>query len=76
MKFFEANQPPVDFALLVCDNSLLDYYTRFGWQAFQGDLLTRQGGATGKFEFNKVMVADVSAQAPTAGHIDLMGAPW
>jgi len=74
--FFRAQQPSIDFALLVCDVSLLDYYSRFGWREFQGDLMTLQHAKTERFDFNRVMVADVSAVAPTDGVIDLKGPPW
>jgi len=75
-EFFETQKPPLDFALLVCNDSLLAYYSRFGWQQFHGDLLTLQGGEPKKFEFNNVMVMDLSAIAPTTGRIDLLGPPW
>lgn len=74
--FFQTKRPPVDFALLVCNDSLLAYYLRLGWLEFQGDLLTKQRGDAKLFKFNSVMVRDVSATAPTTGRIDLLGPPW
>ena len=76
MDFFRAADPPIEFALLVCRTSLLDYYSRLGWRQFQGELLTTQSGGTEVFEFNKVMVIDISGRAPAAGSIDLKGPPW
>jgi len=76
MEFFGATYPAIDFALLVCNQSLLDYYARFGWREFRGELLTTQKGKTEVFTFNKVMVANIGGLAPTTGSIDLNGSPW
>ena len=76
MDFFNEQHPSIDFALLVCDPSLLGYYSEHGWQEFTGDMLTRQSDRTEKFVFNRVMVTSVQSSAPTSGTIDLMGPPW
>ncbi len=73
---FFLNDADVDFALLVCDPSLIEYYSRFGWKEFDGRLQTSQHGETVVFVFNRVMVLDVQAPAPTNGTIDLLGPPW
>lgn len=66
----------VDFALLVCDQSLLAYYAGLDWQPFAGTLLTAQQEGTVEFTFNAPMVLDVCAPAPSSGVIDLLGPPW
>ena len=66
----------VQFALLVCEPELLDYYARLGWQEFAGKLLVRQRGAVAEFTFNRVMTHPVQAAAPRTGTIDLCGPPW
>jgi predicted GNAT family N-acyltransferase len=74
VEFFEA-QPDLAFALLVCEQSLIEYYSRFGWKGFEGRLMTAQHGETVEFMF-KVMVLDIHSPAPTNGMIDLLGPPW
>jgi hypothetical protein len=69
-------QPRVDFGLLVCDSSLLDYYGRLGWLRFDGRLLTSQNGTTVEFTFNQVMTQPIHFPAPRSGVIDLQGPPW
>ena len=66
----------LQFGLLVCDPSLLGYYTRLGWREFGGTLLTKQHDKTVEFTFNRVMVVDIAEQAPPDGVIDLLGRPW
>lgn len=65
-----------DFALLVCRDDLVDYYSRLGWGLFEGDLLVTQFGSSEKFTFNRVMVGDLRVPAPRSGVIDLEGPPW
>lgn len=65
-----------DFALLVCNDGLIDYYSRLGWHLFDGEMLTLQHGETEPFTFNRVMLLDVARAAPTSGTIDLLGPPW
>jgi GNAT superfamily N-acetyltransferase len=65
-----------DFALLVCSDELVDYYTRLGWDLFEGDLMVFQFGESERFTFNRVMVGDLNEKAPRSGTIDLEGPPW
>jgi predicted acetyltransferase len=74
-EFFHT-QPDVAFALLVCRPHLIDYYSRLGWQEFNGRLLVRQHGAVAGFTFNRVMTCGVRSAGPVAGTIDLCGPPW
>jgi GNAT superfamily N-acetyltransferase len=75
VEFFRG-QPPVAFALLVCEPHLLGYYARLGWREFAGRLLVRQRGEASEFTFNRVMTYAVCSQGPAAGTIDLCGPPW
>lgn len=64
------------FALLVCRDELVDYYSKLGWVEFEGELMVTQFGAPELFTFNRVMVGDLNEPAPKAGTIDLEGPPW
>ena len=66
----------VDFALLVCREELIPYYTEIGWRRFNGTMLVTQFGEQEEFTFNLVMVADVLSAAPDEGVVDLLGPPW
>lgn len=74
-RFFRA-ETDAEFALLVCAEGLVPYYSDIGWSVFDGTLLVRQDGDTVELTFNLPMVADVAARAPRAGVIDLEGPPW
>lgn len=65
-----------DFALLVCRDELVDYYSRLGWALFAGELLVTQFGEPETFTFNRVMTGDLNRPAPKSGTIDLQGPPW
>jgi aminoglycoside 2'-N-acetyltransferase I len=73
---FFRTQAGVDFALLVCEPRLLEYYGRLGWHPFNGSLMVRQHGASAEFTFNTVMTRAVRSVAPEQGVIDLLGPPW
>lgn len=72
--FFTGNA--VDFALLVCKQELINYYSRLGWREFNGQLLVRQYGEQSEFTFNRVMTLGIGSEAPRTGVIDLNGPPW
>lgn len=65
-----------DFAILVCENHLVDYYSRLGWRRFAGSVINRQHGNEEVFTFNEVMVIDLSSPAPVSGTIDVQGPLW
>lgn len=65
-----------DFALLVCDDGLVGYYSRLGWHLFDGEMLTLQHGEAEPFTFNRVLVLGVAKMAPSSGTINLLGPPW
>lgn len=75
IEFFH-EQPDIEFALLVCEPRLIEYYSRLGWREFSGRLLTCQFGETVEFTFNQVMVIGIGSSAPQEGTIDLPGPPW
>lgn len=64
------------FALLVCRDDLVGYYSRLGWQLFAGTTLDTQFGDTEVFTFNNVMVGNVAGRAPRSGTLDLQGPAW
>lgn len=66
----------VEFALLVCRDELVPYYSKRGWQVFEGTLVVRQFGEPETFTFNNVMVRPVCRPAPKSGVVDLLGPPW
>ncbi|OKH55869.1 hypothetical protein NIES2130_26020 [Scytonema sp. HK-05] len=66
----------VAFALLVCRQDLVPFYTRLGWESFNGTLLVEQPGGTVPFTANEPMVLPVRGKAPREGTIDLRGLPW
>ena len=66
----------VAFGLLVCRDELVAYYSSLGWRLFEGSVLVRQFGETEVFDYNRVMVGDLTKVAPTGGTIDLEGPPW
>ncbi|WP_282792784.1 GNAT family N-acetyltransferase [Streptomyces sp. CC224B] len=66
----------VDFGLLVCDPPLLPYYSRLGWQEFEGRLLVTQFGEEVEYTYSRVMTRSVLCATPTEGVIDLGGPPW
>jgi GNAT superfamily N-acetyltransferase len=75
IEFFR-DQPCIDFALLMCEQHLIRYYSWLGWQEFAGRLFVNQHGAAIEFNFNRVMVCSIRAAAPLVGTIDLLGPPW
>ena len=66
----------VAFGLLVCKPELIPYYSRLGWQEFDGTLVVRQHGTPAEFTYNRVMVCEIQTPAPAGGAIDLQGPPW
>jgi GNAT superfamily N-acetyltransferase len=74
IEFFD--EQAVDFALLVCESSLVGLYEKLGWRLFPGPLFVRQHGRKERFTFNLPMVHPVRSANPIAGAIDLAGPPW
>ena len=66
----------VDFSLLVADPSKMPFYARLGWQAFEGELWTRQRGERVAFTLLRTLTLDGKEPGPIAGSIDLCGPPW
>jgi GNAT superfamily N-acetyltransferase len=65
-----------DFALLVCRDDLVDYYSGLGWHLFNGETVNTQFGRPELFTFNRVMVGDLASPSPTHGTVDLSGPAW
>jgi predicted acetyltransferase len=73
---FFRDQRDVDFGLLVCEPSLIEFYERLGWQRFPGVLMVTQKQATVPFTFNLPMTISFRLQESLDGTIDLLGPPW
>jgi aminoglycoside 2'-N-acetyltransferase I len=73
---FFREQDDIDFALLVCEPSLIPLYEKLGWRRFPGDLLVEQHGKTIKFTFNFPMTCPLRLTEDLGGTIDLLGPPW
>ncbi len=74
IEFFD--EQAVDFALLVCESSLVALYEKLGWRLYPGPLFVSQHGTKERFTFNLPMTHPVHAPSPVAEAIDLMGPPW
>jgi aminoglycoside 2'-N-acetyltransferase I len=72
---FMRDELQVAFGLLICDERMIPFYNRLGWQVVEGPLTFDQPGG-------KVMSAEVTMVLPCAGAdwpegtIDLCGLPW
>ncbi len=85
LEFFR-EQGDIDFAMLVCNSTLVPVYQRLGWQRFSGELFVTQQGTRAAFHFNLPMthgLGPAGAQAvdgissgELTGTIDLLGPPW
>ena len=64
------------FALLVCPDTAIPFYTSLGWQRFNGTLMAVIDGTTAPFTFSDVLVLPVRTDAPNDGVLDLQGIPW
>jgi RimJ/RimL family protein N-acetyltransferase/GNAT superfamily N-acetyltransferase len=73
---FLHEQSHAQFALLVCEAGLLEYYSRLGWHEFSGRLLVRQYGEHCVFTFNRVLTLGIRVGEVRAHMIDLCGPPW
>ncbi len=65
----------VDFALLVCQPSMVDYYSRLGWQALETPLTIDQPGGKTTYRFSTMLLPCVTRPSVRAA-IDLCGLPW
>jgi ribosomal protein S18 acetylase RimI-like enzyme len=74
IEFFD--EQAVDFALLVCESSLVGLYEKLGWRLYPGALFVNQHDRKERFTFNLPMVHPVCSSSPVAGVIDLAGPPW
>jgi ribosomal protein S18 acetylase RimI-like enzyme len=74
IEFFD--EQAVDFALLVCESSLVALYEKLGWRLYPGPLYVSQHGRKERFTFNLPMIHPVCSPGPVGGVIDLAGPPW
>lgn len=66
----------VAFALLFCRPHLVEFYQRFHWKPFEGQVFVEQPQGKIEFSANGAMVLNVKEQAPINGILDLSGLPW
>ena len=66
----------IDFALLVCEPSLVGFYSRSVRSEFTGRTLIRKHSKTVKFTFNRPMTIGIRSANPVEGAIDWCGPPW
>ena len=72
---FLRDELDVEFGLLICDQHMLPYYRKLGWQAVEGPLTFDQ--PQGKVTFPDVtMVLPCTKKDWPPGVIDLCGLPW
>jgi GNAT superfamily N-acetyltransferase len=65
----------VEFGLLICNQQMMPYYRKLGWQAVQGPLTFNQ--PQGQVTFTDVtMILPCTKKAWPPGTIDLCGPPW
>lgn len=66
----------VSYALLFCRPHLVEFYGRFMWKPFRGEVFVEQPEGRIEFSANGAMVLDVKEQAPVNGILELNGLPW
>jgi predicted GNAT family N-acyltransferase len=66
----------VAFALLFCRPHLVEFYQRFHWKPFEGQVFVEQPQGKIEFSANGAMVLNVKEHAPINGILDLNGLPW
>ena len=72
---FMLDEIEVDFGLLMCDEALVPFYERLGWQIARNPLVYDQ--PSGKVLFDDaVMVLPVKQDGFPDGEIDIHGYPW
>jgi len=65
----------VEFGLLVCEEDVVPFYERLGWQVVEGPLTFDQPGGQATWPA-VVMVLPCGGKAWPEGMIDLCGLPW
>jgi GNAT superfamily N-acetyltransferase len=72
---FLRDELAVEFGLLICDQHMLPYYRKLGWQVVEGPLTFDQ--PQGKVTFADVtMILPCTKEDWPPGVIDLCGLPW
>jgi GNAT superfamily N-acetyltransferase len=72
---FLRDELAVEFGLLICDQHMLPYYRKLGWQVVEGPLTFDQ--PRGKVTFTDVtMILPCTKKDWPPGVIDLCGLPW
>jgi len=64
------------FGLLFCEDKNTGFYSRLGWQHFEGEVRVEQPTGRIAYHIMTTMVAPLAGEAPRQGKIDLCGLPW
>ena len=72
---FMCQELGVEFGLLVCEEDVVPFYERLGWQVVEGPLTFDQPGGQATWPA-VVMVLPCGGKAWPEGMIDLCGLPW
>ncbi|MBN2388156.1 MAG: GNAT family N-acetyltransferase [Anaerolineales bacterium] len=65
----------VDFGLVMCNDEMVSYYEKFGWERVADSLLAEQQGRKKAFAY-PVLTLQVNGGKWPPGEIDLCGLPW
>lgn len=72
---FICDELDVEFGLLICNEDVVPFYQRLGWEVVEGPLMFDQ--PSGKVTFEDVaMVLSCKGREWPEGAIDLCGLPW
>ena len=72
---FMRDELQVDFGLLICDEHMIPFYNRLGWQVVEGPLTFDQPGGKVVFDDVTMVLPCVGTDWPE-GASDLCGLPW
>jgi ribosomal protein S18 acetylase RimI-like enzyme len=72
---FMRDQLRVEFGLLICNQQMIPYYRKLGWQVVEGPLVFQQPQGPVIFEDVTMILPGIRQEWPP-GVIDLGGPPW
>lgn len=72
---FMRNDLQVEFGLLVCDQDMIAFYNRHGWQIAEEEMVFTSKGVKHIFR-DIIMVLPLAERPWPKGRIDLCGNPW
>lgn len=66
----------IGFGVLFCEAKNIGFYSRLGWEVFQGVVQVTQDRGDVIYDVMTTMVRPVGDTAPRNGNMDLRGMPW